>query len=475
MVFSSAVFLFVFLPAVLLIYRLLPGIRSKNLFLALSSVVFYAFGQPVYVPLFLLSVCVNYLAGAALGRRPHSRAVLIVAVALNLGVLGLFKYTDFLLTNLNALLDLSLPLPGMELPIGISFYTFQGLSYVIDVYRDPDERGRSFFELLLYISFFPQLIAGPIVKYHDIAPQLRSRNSDAENVASGVSRFIVGLAKKLLLANTVGLVADRVFDELLPAGLLDARLAWLGAICYTLQIYFDFGGYSDMAIGLGRCFGLTIKENFNLPYCALSMRDFWHRWHISLSAWFREYLYIPLGGNRRGQGRTLLNRMLVFLCTGIWHGANWTFVLWGVLHGALTCLEDIGLIPIGRLNRSRPGRLLCRVYTLLSVTLLFVLFRAASLADAGRMLTAMFTTPALANGAYLFRSLVPPATALLLGVALLAAFGLGRYVEERVRALPAGGQVLCLHLGRCLGLVLLVLSLLNLSRGGFNPFIYFQF
>ncbi len=475
MVFSSAVFLFAFLPVVLLVYRLLPGIRSRNAWLALSSVVFYAFGRLSYVPLFLLSVCINYLAGAALGRFRQSRAVLAAAVALNLGILGLFKYADFLLSNLNALLGLSIPLPGIVLPIGISFYTFQGLSYVIDVYRDPGERSRSFFELLLYIAFFPQLIAGPIVKYHDIAPQLRSRHPAAEDVASGLARFITGLAKKLLLANTAGLVADRVFDELLPAGLLDARLAWLGAVCYTLQIYFDFSGYSDMAIGLGRCFGLTIKENFDLPYCALSMRDFWRRWHISLSTWFREYLYIPLGGNRRGRGRTLLNRMLVFLCTGIWHGANWTFVLWGLLHGALTCLEDAGLIPTGRLSRSRPGRLLCRVYTLLSVTLLFVLFRSASLASAGQMLAVLFTAPAAANSAYLLRSLVPPATALLLGISLLAAFGLGQRVKARVRALPAGGQTLCLYLGRGFSLALLALCLLNLSRGGFNPFIYFQF
>ena len=476
MVFSSAVFLFAFLPAVLIGYRLLPGIRAKNAWLAVSSLVFYAFGQLVYVPLFVGSVAVNYAMGLWLSREGRRRgAVVALAVALNLGVLAVFKYTDFILGNLNSLFGLSIPLPGIELPIGISFFTFQGMSYVIDVYRDRSSGSRSFGRVLLYIALFPQLIAGPIVKYHDIAAQIDARACSSEDVAAGVSRFILGLFKKLLLANTAGLVADRVFNELLPAGALDWRLAWLGGICYTLQIYFDFGGYSDMAIGMGHMFGFTIKENFNYPYAALTMRDFWRRWHISLSTWFREYLYIPLGGNRKGRGRTLLNRMLVFLCTGIWHGANWTFVLWGLLHGGLTCLEDAGLIPTEKLRRSRPGRALLRVYTLLSVTLLFVLFRADSIGDAGAMIAAMFSAPSTATGSYLLHSLLPAANCLLLALAVLAAFGAGPKLMELGRALPERARTLGLHLGRALSLALLALAILNLSFGGFNPFIYFQF
>ena len=476
MVFSSAVFLFAFLPVVLLVYRLLPNLRWKNAWLALSSLVFYAFGQLAYVPLFLLSVTVNYLAGLLLqGGLRCRKAVLAVAVVLNLGVLGVYKYTDFLLSNLNILLGLHIPLPGIQLPIGISFFTFQGLSYVIDVYRDRTSGSRRFFKVLLYIAFFPQLIAGPIVKYHDIAGQIDRRETNAEAAAGGISRFIMGLGKKLLLANTAGLVADRVFNELLPAGLLDWRLAWLGGICYSLQIYFDFSGYSDMAIGMGQLFGFTIKENFHYPYCALSLRDFWRRWHISLSTWFREYLYIPLGGNRKGKSRTLLNRMAVFLCTGIWHGANWTFILWGVLHGTLTCLEDVGLIPAERLSRSRLGRFLSRAYTLLAVMLLFVLFRADTPGDAGRLIAAMFTAPTTVQSAYLLRSLVPPATGLLLGTAILLSLGLWPRLLDRVHTVSPGRQEALVHIGRAACLALLALAILNLSFGGFNPFIYFRF
>ncbi len=455
----------------LIVERLLPGIKAKNTWLVIASIVFYAFGQLVYLPLFLGSVALNYGMGLLLqGQFCHRKAVVTIAAALNLAVLGAFKYTDFIIANLNAFLGLSIPLPGIELPIGISFFTFQGMSYVFDVYRDRDSGSRSFGKVLLYISLFPQLIAGPIVKYHDIAQQIDSRSATAEDRAEGVSRFIVGLSKKLLLANSVGLIADRVFNNFLPAGGLDWRLAWLGAICYTLQIYLDFSAYSDMAIGLGRMFGFTIKENFNYPYTSLTMRDFWRRWHISLSTWFREYLYIPLGGSRRGRGRTLFNRMAVFLCTGIWHGANWTFLLWGLIHGALTCLEDVGLIPTERLKKSFPGRALLRVYTLLSVTLLFVLFRADNLSAAWGMFAAMFAGRATAYGTYLLRSLLTPAACLWLFISVLASSGLAIKAKALGSRLPGG-----VHLERAACLGLLALSVLNLSANGFNPFIYFQF
>ena len=428
MVFSSPVFLFAFLPAVFLLERLCPSLRLKNTLLALASLVFYAFGQLIFLPLFLGSVLLNYLSGLALMRLPRGRrGVLALAVALNLLLLGVFKYGDFVLTNLG-----QAPV-GILLPIGISFFTFQGMSYVIDVYRDPRSGTADFGKLLLYLAFFPQLIAGPIVKYHDIAPQIDSRATDPASTEEGLRRFIRGLGKKLLIADAVGRIADAVFT----GGAGDLRLAWLGAICYTLQIYYDFSAYSDMAIGMGRMFGFRLKENFLHPYAADSLRDFWRRWHVSLSSWFKEYLYIPLGGNRKGKLRTALNKLLVFLCTGLWHGANWTFVVWGLGHGLLSSLE--GALPTERLRKSRLGRLLSRALTLLAVTLLFVIFRAENLSAAWAMLCALFAGRITAAGTAELVSLLQPA-------ALLA-----------------------------LGLALLFLCILSLSTGGFHPFLYFQF
>ena len=477
MVFSSAVFLFFFLPAVLVLSRLIPGTRGKNILLALGSLVFYAFGQLRYVPLFVLSITLNYLAGLALQHGRLRKGVLVLAVAANLLILGLYKYTDFILENLNLAFGAAFPMTGIVLPIGISFFTFQGMSYVIDVYRDPASGTRRFGEVFLYISFFPQLIAGPIVKYHDVAEQIRARRGTVEDLAAGLRRFIAGLAKKLLIANSLGAVADAVFNNSFPrygaAG--DFRLAWLGALCYMLQIYYDFSGYSDMAIGLGRAFGFRFLENFRHPYAACGMRDFWTRWHISLSAWFREYLYIPLGGNRRGKARAALNRLVVFFCTGIWHGANWTFLLWGLSHGLLSSLEGAGLIPVERLRRRWPGRLLLRAYTLLAVMLLFVLFRADSVGAALRLMGAMFAFRAAPAGAALLARLLTPAVCLVLLAAIALAGRLPEALARRFAGFAEAHETageLVLNLG---ALLLFALSLLSLSQGGFNPFIYFQF
>ena len=458
MVFSSPIFLFAFLPAVFLLERLCPSLRLKNALLAVASLVFYAFGQLVFLPLFLGSVLLNYLSGLALARAQRGRrGTLALAVTLNLLVLGVFKYGDFALTNLG------LEPAGILLPIGISFFTFQGMSYVIDVYRDPASGTADFGKLLLYLSFFPQLIAGPIVKYHDIAPQIDSRSTDLASTEEGLRRFIRGLGKKLLIADAVGKIADAVFT----GGTGDLRLAWLGAICYTLQIYYDFSAYSDMAIGMGRMFGFSLKENFLHPYAADSLRDFWRRWHVSLSSWFKEYLYIPLGGNRKGKLRTALNKLLVFLCTGLWHGANWTFVVWGLGHGLLSSLE--GALPLERLRKSRPGRLLSRALTLLAVMLLFVIFRAEDLSAAGAMLRALFTGSVTAAGTVELISLLQPAALLALGLALIFAGGLREKLYERLSA-PVFG-----HLARIGSLALLFLCILSLSTGGFHPFLYFQF
>ena len=467
MVFSSAIFLFCFLPAVFLLSRLPLGRRWQNILLAAASLVFYAFGNLRYVPLFLFSVLLNYLTGLLLGgplRR--SRPVLVLNILLNLGILCVYKYTDFLIGNLNTLFGLQLRPAGLILPIGISFFTFQGLSYTIDVYRRPEEYSRSFLNLLLYISFFPQLIAGPIVRWGDISSQIENRVCEPVKTAAGIRRFVTGLGKKLLLADAAAVFADAVFS----AGPGDWRLAWLGGVAYTLQIYFDFSGYSDMAIGMGRMFGFTIRENFLFPYTADSIRDFWRKWHISLSTWFREYLYIPLGGSRAGRARAALNRFLVFFCTGLWHGPNWTFVLWGLGHGLLSSLEGSGVIPVERLQQTAVGRLFCRFYTMLSVMLLFTLFRADTVAQGFGMIGAMFSFRTLPEAGMLLADLLSPAAVFTLVCAMILAWKPGRAVHafltgERDSALLP--SLACL--------LILLLSVMSLAQSGFHPFIYFQF
>ena len=469
MVFSSPVFLFVFLPVTYLGYRLLPGLPLRNAWLTLASLVFFSFGQLPYLALLLLSVLLNYLFGLWLqSGEPHRRLAAGLAVTANLLLLGIFKYTDFLIGTVNSLTGAGLALTGIVLPIGISFYTFQGLSYVIDVYRHPEQGTRSPGRLLLYISFFPQLIAGPIVIYHDVAHQIQDRSLTPELTLSGLRRFITGFGKKMLLANTAGAVADAVFA--LTAAELDFRLAWLGAVCSTLQIYFDFSGYSDMAIGLGRLFGFRFLENFDLPYSARSIKEFWRRWHISLSSWFRDYLYIPLGGSRKGQARTSLNKFIVFFATGLWHGANWTFVLWGLWHGLFSTLEGVGAIP-RRLRESWLGH----VYTMLVVILGFTLFRADTLADAGVMFAAMFTgfSPEPAHTLALI-ALLDAKTAFLLLLGVLFALGIPQWAwrQLQARSLPQAAQEGAAALGYS---VLFGVSVLTLAGATFNPFIYFQF
>ena len=458
MVFSSAIFLFVFLPAVFLLDRLARGVRLKNALLLAASLVFYAFGQPVYLPLLLVSVLLNYLCGLlAAGRYP--RLGVGIAVAGGIGMLAVYKYADFAIGTVNSLFGLSLPLTGIALPIGISFFTFQGLSYVIDVYRDRTLVARSFFKVLLYISYFPQLIAGPIVKYHDIEKEIDARHTTPQETALGIRRFICGLAKKLLVSNAMGQMADTVFA--LPAGEIGMFAAWTGAVCYTLQIYFDFSGYSDMAIGMGRMFGFHFLENFNYPYASTTIKEFWRRWHISLSTWFRDYLYIPLGGNRKGRGRTWVNRFLVFFATGLWHGASWNFVLWGLWHGLFSVLEDCGALPVKRFKGRLPGR----VYTLLVVVLGFTLFRADTLAQAGAMFAAMFTGVGLEwAGTAAVCARLTPVFLLTLAFALALSFPVSKRFQPKNDTVTFAGA-----------LVLLVLCMFNLSAGTFNPFIYFRF
>ena len=469
MVFSSAVFLFIFLPVVFVLSRVLPGIRAKNILLLIASLLFYAFGEPVYILLMLASILVNFTAGRLLPLcgKGLDKLVLALAVVLNLGMLSLFKYTDFFLTTVNQVFSLEIPLTGIALPVGISFFTFQGLSYVIDVYRDREMCAKSIVKLALYISLFPQLIAGPIVIYHDVANQIDHRETTPELTADGIRRFVLGLGKKLLLANTAGRMADLVFTA--TAQQLDIRVAWLGALCYCLQIYFDFSGYSDMAIGLGRMFGFQFLENFDYPYVSSSIKEFWRRWHISLSSWFRDYLYIPLGGNRKGKLRTEVNKGIVFFCTGLWHGASWNFVLWGLWHGVFIILED--LLPKGGKVRRAIGH----VTTPLIVLLGFVLFRADTLGDAGRIFSQMFTgVDFTLQSDALLRNLLSPLN--ILTVVLGTAFSLPLLPKVKAYAQGEGKAAAALRAGSylaCGGLFLL--CVMNLAGSAFNPFIYFRF
>ncbi len=468
MVFSSPAFLFVFLPVCFILHRLLPGLTAKNALLTLVSMVFYAFGEPVYVLLLLTSVVVNYVCGRviALGQ-PYKKLSMVLAVVINLGLLSVFKYTDFAVSTVNNAFGLDFTLPGIALPVGISFFTFQGLSYVIDVYRDETLVSRDLLKLALYISFFPQLIAGPIVKYHDVSLQIDRRRTSPALTAAGLRRFILGLSKKLLLSNTVGQMADMAFTA--APGQLDARTAWLGAVCYCLQIYFDFSGYSDMAIGLGHMFGFHFLENFDHPYASASIQEFWRRWHISLSSWFRDYLYIPMGGNRKGKLRTGLNKCIVFFCTGLWHGASWNFVLWGLWHGLFIILE--GLLPKG----GRIRRLCGHVTTLLIVLLGFVLFRADTLPEAGMMFSKMFAGAGVTlQSAALLRSMLTP-----YNIAILvsgAVFSLPLLPRVKSFADGPGAVPALLRIGSYgVSAVLFVLCVMNLAGSRFNPFIYFRF
>lgn len=390
MVFSSVIFLFLFLPIVLGCYYLLPGREAKNLWLVAASLLFYAFSGLWYVLLLLFSVFCNYLAGLFVSGR---KSVLYAAVAVNLGILGIFKYLTFLVQTVDRLLGVTIPVPSIVLPVGISFFTFQGLSYVIDVYRNERLKSTHFRDVLLYIALFPQLVAGPIIRYEDVADEIHSRRNTLEQLAKGLRRFIVGLSKKLLIADICGNVVALIYNA--DRSVLDSRTAWLAAVCYLMQIYFDFSGYSDMAIGLGLCFGFHFKENFNYPYISASIQEFWRRWHISLSTWFREYLYIPLGGNRKGKAKTYWNKLIVFFCTVLWHGANWTFIVWGLWHGFFIVAEDavkklFGLEKHGKGGRNPACAVLKHLYTLLVVLVGFVIFRADNMGQAFSMIGAMF-------------------------------------------------------------------------------------
>lgn len=381
MVFSSLNFLLVFLPIVLLVYFILPNILIKNGLLVVVSLLFYALGEPYYIVLLLLSSLVNYLFARTIDKG-KSKIKLVIAVAFNLGMLFIFKYLGFFLSILNSI-GLNVPQYELRLPIGISFFTFQIMSYVIDVYTGREKAEKNYFNVLLYISFFPQLIAGPIVKYHDISAQIKDRQHTVEKFATGIHRFIIGLSKKVILSNSIAVVVDSIYG--LDNSQITFLSGWIVAVLYCFQLYFDFSGYSDMAIGLGKMFGFDFLENFNYPLSSTGMKEFWRRWHISLSSWFKEYLYIPLGGNRISEKRTVVNKFIVFFFTGVWHGANYTFILWGLMNGLFVILED----KIKALRKIR-GTLLGWIYTFIVVSICFVLFRSEDLTQAMNIYYNMF-------------------------------------------------------------------------------------
>lgn len=387
MIFSSIFFVFTFLPVMLLVYYLAPG-KFRNTVLLAGSLFFYAWGEPVYVILMIFSICFNYVSGLDIERCRNKpgmrRANLLFTVLVNLFVLGFFKYYGFIIDNLNGWFGLGLDNQTLPLPIGISFYTFQTLSYIIDVYRGNVKAQRNILDFGLYVSMFPQLIAGPIVRYVDIEEQLRNRNVSFSRIGYGASRFIRGLVKKVLLANTAGALYQSISG--IDLGQLSVLSAWLGILAFTFQIYFDFSGYSDMAIGLGQMFGFTFEENFDHPYTAGSITEFWRRWHISLGTWFREYIYIPLGGNRKGTLRTIGNLLIVWFLTGLWHGASWNFVVWGLYYGILLMLEKFVL---RRVLEKLPA-CFSHIYTLLFVVIGWVFFANTDLHNAIRYLGVMF-------------------------------------------------------------------------------------
>ena len=381
------VFLCVFLPAAFCLHLLLPGMRA-NFLLVVASLVFYAYGEPIYVILLVASSAGNYILARLTGECPKIRKLtMTLAVVINLGLLVIFKYSGFLVDTFNSVTGAGIPVPQVRMPIGISFFTFQALSYVIDVYRGDASVQKNFGKVLLYISFFPQLIAGPIVKYHDVEAEINNRKQTPEEIGKGIRRFIAGLSKKVLIANTMGLVADNLFGA--AATGITGPGAWLGAVSYMLQIYFDFSGYSDMALGLGMMFGFHFHENFDYPYISASIREFWRRWHMSLSGWFKEYLYIPLGGNRRGKFRTVVNKMIVFVCTGIWHGASFNFLFWGIYHGFFLMLEEY--IPFIGKKGGKLKSFFQHVYALLVVCVGFVFFRADTMKQGCFWIREMFT------------------------------------------------------------------------------------
>lgn len=479
MLFSSMTFIYVFLPIVCSIYLLVRN-ELKNHVLLIASLLFYAWGEPKYLAIMIFTILINYIFAILIEKARNQtktnafksifinkKLLLSLCIIANLSILGYFKYFNFLAENINYLFKSNVDFIKVIMPIGISFYTFQSISYVMDVYRGQSAQ-KDMYKLALYIALFPQLIAGPIVKYHEISAQIESRLVNFSTLSYGIKRFIIGLSKKMLIANTFGEIADKIFSA--NPDSFSPQIAWLGAICYTLQIYFDFSGYSDMAIGLGAIFGFKFPENFNYPYISKTISEFWRRWHISLSSWFREYLYIPLGGNRKGNKRTYFNLFLVFLATGVWHGAAWNFVIWGLYNGFFVIIER--LLNLNKDTQTKPlyQRVLLHIYCILAFIIGWVLFRSPDLEYAIRYISNMFFCLDYTDEPFILEYYINALDALLLIFALIVCLPVFKNILYRFE----NSSLLSLAVNICI-YALLIISTAQIAGSTYNPFIYFRF
>lgn len=463
MLFSSSVFLFLFLPIVIILYYN-PFVKNRifrNVLLLLASLFFYAWGEPVFVLLMLFSVLVNWGIGLKMDKSSSKKVWLLVAVIWDLAILFVFKYLTFVLDNVGLLLHTDLPDISIALPLGISFFTFQILSYILDLYYGNTTVQKKLYKFALYVTMFPQLVAGPIVRYEQIAYEIDHRKENIEDFSLGMTRFVYGLGKKVLISNAMGTITDNMF-YLSKNGELSVAAAWLGGIAYTLQIYFDFSGYSDMAIGLGRMFGFHFLENFNYPYIAKSITDFWRRWHISLSSWFRDYVYIPLGGNRCSVSRNYWNTFVVWLLTGIWHGANWTFIVWGLGYFVLLCIER-------KAGFTKGVKYIGHVYTMVAVILLWVVFRADNLTLAGRYIGQMFGSSGVLWDATAAECLAGGWTMLVL--ALIFSCPVAKWSADKLKLSETARK----NIAAVLAVPLLLVCIAKCLSSAYNPFIYFNF
>lgn len=466
MVFSSTIFVFLFLPLVLLCYFLAPK-KLKNYILLFFSLVFYIFGGPKFLLVLLFVVLIDYIGAILITKTNKKKLFLILTLILNIATLVYFKYTGFFLENVNNIFGLNITIPDIVLPIGISFYTFQAMSYVIDVYRNKVSLQKNYLTLLLYVSLFPQLVAGPIVRYETIEQELKVRKTTFEDVEYGIRRFILGLAKKVIIANQMGALADTIF----ASSDISTPVAWLGAIAYMFQIYFDFSAYSDMAIGLGRIFGFKFLENFKFPYISKSITEFWRRWHISLSTWFRDYVYIPLGGNRKGIKRQIINLFIVWLLTGFWHGAEWNFVIWGLYYFIFLMLEKFVFNKV----LAKTPNVIRHIYTLFIVLIGWVIFRCESLDSIKTMFTSMFT---LKITEFSLNELLIYLETYAIYFILAIIFSMPVYykIVDKINSLKEGRLKLALnilHYGSLI--VIFIITIMFLAYSSYNPFIYFRF
>lgn len=463
MIFTSISFLYYFLPIVIILYFIVPK-KFKNFILFLSSIFFYFCGEPIYTFLMIGEIFIAYV-GARYLEKHRKNSILVSLLAIHIGALGLFKYADFTINNINQIFGSKIPLLKLALPIGISFYTFQIISYVVDVYRGKVKAQKSFLKLATYVSLFPQLIAGPIVRYETIEKELDSRTSNFENFAYGVRRFVIGLGKKVLIANMLGELCD-VFSTTNEKSIL---FYWVFAISYSLQIYFDFSAYSDMAIGLGRMFGFHFLENFNYPYISKSITEFWRRWHMSLSSWFRDYVYIPLGGNRKGTIILVRNIFIVWALTGIWHGANWTFVIWGLMFGIMHIIEKLFLTK----HLEKTPSILQRIYVLFTVMISFIIFNANSIGEAWNNIIGLFG----ANG----ESLINASTVyylksylVVLVIAIIGSTPLLKNIIEKLKTKTNANKIINLLEPIAMTSILIIVTA-YLVDNSYNPFLYFRF